>query len=68
MNFKELIETILKFKKEFDSKSITLNSKIVKKNDIFLAISKDRDKNFQNILEAISKGACLIIVEKKKLQ
>ena len=65
MNFKELIETILKFKKEFDSKSITLNSKIVKKNDIFLAISKDRDKNFQNILEAISKGACLIIVEKK---
>ena len=52
MNFKELIETILKFKKESDSKSITLNSKIVKKNDIFLAISKDRDKNHQNILEA----------------
>ena len=65
MNLKELIETILKFKKESNSKSMTLNSKIVKKNDIFLAISKDPDKNFQNISEAIRRGASLIIAEKK---
>ena len=61
MNFKELIKTILKFKNESNCKSISLNSKKVKKNDIFIAVSNDFDKNLENISEAISKGAGLII-------
>ncbi len=65
MNFKELIKTILKFKNESNCKSISLNSKKVKKNDIFIALSNDFDKNLENISEAISKGAGLIITEKK---
>ena len=65
MNFKELIKTILKFKNESNCKSISLNSKKVKKNDIFIAVSNDFDKNLENISEAISKGAGLIITEKK---
>ena len=47
-------------------KGISFNSKIVKKNFIFVAIKGDKFDGHQFINEAINKGAIFIIVENKK--
>ena len=65
MTFDELISLILELKKNSGCKSIKLNSKFIKKNDIFISISEDSKKNLENVSDAISKGAQLIISSDK---
>ena len=65
MTFDELISIILELKKNSECKSIKLNSKFIKKNDIFISISEDSKKNLENVSDAISKGAQLIISSDK---
>ena len=55
MTFDELISLILELKKNSGCKSIKLNSKFIKKNDIFISISED-SKNLENVSDAISKA------------
>ncbi len=65
MTFDELISLILELKKNSGCNSIKLNSKFIKKNDIFISISEDSKKNLENVSDAISKGAQLIISSDK---
>jgi UDP-N-acetylmuramoyl-L-alanyl-D-glutamate--2,6-diaminopimelate ligase len=49
---------------DLEIKGITSNSKEVKKNFLFVAIKGNRQDGNQFIKEAISRGACIIVVEK----
>ena len=61
MNFKKLTSFIENHKKEFKDFSLRLNSKEIKRNDIFVSLADDPIKSGLHIEDAVKKGASAII-------
>ena len=61
MNFKKLTSFIENHKKEFKDFSLRLNSKEIKRKDIFVSLTNDPIKNELHIEDAVKKGASAII-------
>ena len=65
MNFKKLTSFIENHKKEFKDFSLILNSKEIKRKDIFVSLANDPIKNGLHIEDAVKKGASAIITSIK---
>ena len=65
MNFKKLTSFIENHKKEFKDFSLRLNSKEIKRKDIFVSLANDPIKNELHIEDAVKKGASAIITSIK---
>ena len=61
MNFKKLTSFIENHKKGFKNFSLRLNSKEIKRNDIFVSLADDPIKSGLHIEDAVKKGASAII-------
>ena len=65
MNFKKLTSFIENHKKGFKNFSLRLNSKEIKRNDIFVSLADDPIKSGLHIEDAVKKGASAIITSIK---
>ena len=61
MNFKKLTSFIENHKKEFKDFSLRLNSKEIKRKDIFVSLADDPIKSGLHIEDAVKRGASAII-------
>ena len=61
MNFKKLTSFIENHKKGFKNFSLRLNSKEIKRNDIFVSLADDPIKSGLHIEDAVKKGATIVV-------